>query len=248
MLNLFQCRDAKLEAIPDPTLFKTPLGDVCLEATVDGTMLTQEPPTETYHLPSGAWVTCWHRPEFDLELLTSRLIFPTGWSASPGADLLDCWAGLWRLRANASIKSCLFTSSWAEGYRWKESDTNSGEWLYARVWHDDLTEVSLGTEDEDALKSRAHRTDGLPPEWEPYFSSSLSNLEWTWRKIDFWQHPSHQELGDRGLSLPLPSLKTGQQCQVHFAAAWSLYVEGGVTTWLAVDTSAKNILASAGCT
>jgi hypothetical protein len=55
------------------------------------------------------------------------------------------------------------------------------------------------------------------------------------------------------LAVPLPSLEAGEQCQVHFALAWSPTGRDGedgersVATWLAVDQDAGSILEGAGC-
>jgi hypothetical protein len=242
-LNLFHCPDAKSEAILDSTVFQTPLGQVRLEAAISGIEITDKPPTETYRLSADGWVASWHQDDFDLELLVCRLILPI--PIEP--PLTDCWAGLWRLRAKAAVGPCVFTAQWEAGYTWQESSPSSGERLYAKNWNDTLTEVSIGTEDEEGLEGRAHHAHGLPPEWEPYFRFNLDGLKWDWQAIPFWQHDIHQELGDRGLALPLPSLKMSQQCQVHFVVAWSNYQKNAVTTWLAVDQRAGDILANAGC-
>lgn len=236
-MNLFGCSDAKPETIPTPAALPTPLGVVRLNAVLDGVNVAEEPPTQTYRLPSGGWIACWHRPGFDLELL---LCGPT-LSVPPEMPLTDYWAALWRLRARTTIASSTFIAIWEDGYAWTQGGPNSGEGLYAKTWDDGQTEVSIGTEDGDILAWHSKMAGGLPTEWEPYFRSTPNNFDW------FSLQRVHYEVGDRGIPVPLPPLETDQQCQIHFAIAWSPYAKGGAGDWYAVDVSGEQILTGAGC-
>ena len=152
-MNLFHCADAKPETITAPVAAQTPLGVVRLDAVLDGINVAGDLPTQTYRLPSGGWVACWHRPGFDLELLVCRPAL----SLPPGMPLTDCWAALWRLRTREAISFCTFTALWEEGYTWHQGGPDSGEWLYAKAWDDGQAEVLIVTEDGDSLAWRSKR-------------------------------------------------------------------------------------------
>lgn len=231
-VNLFHCADAKPEAVPAPATLQTPLGVVRLDAILDGVNVAEEPPTQTYRLPSGGWVACWHRPGFDLELLLCRPAL-----APPlGMPLTDCWAALWRLRAKATIASSTFVAIWEDGYIWTRGGPDSGEWLYAKAWDDGQTEVYIVTGDERALAAQSRRGDGLPQEWEPYFLPTADNFDW------FFLQMVHYEVRDRGIPIPLPPLEAGRQCQVHFDLFWFPEGENGK-----LELSAKQALTEAEC-
>lgn len=236
-MKLFQCGGANPDTVPVPNSISTPLGIVRLGATVDGAEMDNTSPTQTYGLPAGGCVICWHRPEFDLELLFSRPIFLRPLQK----QVTECYAGMWRLQAHAPVDSCIFTAVWEDGYIWKEGGPHSGEWLYAKSYDDVQTQVSIGTDDEDALARRSHYRDGIPTEWEPYFRSTPNHFDW------FSLQPIHYEIRDAGLAIPLPPLGAGKLCQIHFIVAWAPYEEQGGATSDAVDRSAAEILAGADC-
>jgi hypothetical protein len=236
-MNLFRCADAKPETVPAPAALPTPLGVVRFDAALDGINVSEEPPFQTYRLPSGGSVACWHRPGFDLELLLCR---PT-LSLPPEMPLTDCWAALWRLRARTTIASSTFITIWEEEYTWTQGGPDSGEGLYAKAWDDGQNEVLIVTEDGDSLARRSTKADGLPPEWEPYFRSIPNNFDW------FSLQMVHYEVGDRGIPVPLPPLEVGQQCQVHFNLAWFPEGGDGRISCYDLELSAGQILTVAGC-
>lgn len=152
-MHLFRCGNAKPAGVPAPTTLNTPLGAVRFDAVLDGESMADEAPTRMHQLVAGGRLVCWHRQEFDLELLVCRPV-P---SRSSQKGLTDCWAGLWRLRAQTTIASCTFTAVWEEGYTWLGGGPDTGQGLYAKTWEDGQTEVSIGTEDEQALATRSHQ-------------------------------------------------------------------------------------------
>ena len=158
-----------------------------------------------------------------------------------GMPLTDCWAALWRLRTREAILSCTFAALWEEGHAWIQGGPNSGQGLYARTWDDGLTEASIGTDDSEGLAYRSKSADGLPTEWEPYFISTAGSFDW------FSLQMIHREVGDGGMAVPLPPLAAGQQCQIHFAVAWSPCAKEGAGGWSTVEVNAGQILAGAGC-
>lgn len=235
-MSLFRCLDARPEAVHNPAVLQTPLGRVQLEATFGGMKISDEATTATYQLPPGGWLACWYRQDCDLELLVCRPLFESATDMPP----TDCWAGLWRLRAKAKIPSCTLTAIWEDGHTWTEGGPNSRQWEYIKTWDDGQTEVSIATDDDDFLAVRSRRGDGLPTAWEPYFGSTMSHFSW------FSLQTIHFEVGDMGLAIPLPPLEAGQECQIHFALAWS--PEGPEdASGFAVSMAASEILAGAGC-
>jgi len=236
-MNLFQCADATLDGGRVLPGVQTPLGVIRLDAILDDTEVADMLPTQNYRLPSGGWIVCWHQPKFDLELLICRPV-----SSIPAhIQLIDCWAGLWRLCAKQTVSSCNFTATWEQGFTWGKEEPQSSQWVYARTWSDGQSEVSVGTDDEDALAARSHQGNDLPHEWEEYFRSSSNHFSW------FSLQPIHNELGKTGLAVPLPLLAAGRRCQVQFVVAWGPYQKTGTSTSLEVDRKASEVLAGAGC-
>jgi hypothetical protein len=203
---------------------------------IDGKEITGGLPADTYRLGSGGWVVRWHREGYNLELLVCRPLF----NLPVDAPLTDCWAGLLRLRANMAVDACIFTAVWGDGYTWEDGGPNSGQFEYTKTWDDRQTEVSIGTDDGDFLAIRSRRGDGLPKGWEPYFLSSPNKFDW------FWLQSVHIDVGNNGLAVPLPPLEAGQECQIHFAVAWSPKSPLGASGF-AVARAASEILAGANC-
>jgi hypothetical protein len=244
-MHLFYCPDAHLDSVASATSVLTPLGRVGFEATLGTHTVSREPPSMTYRLKGGGWLACWHEEAFDLELLVCRPILPPSLTQRPEFPLTDCWAAMWRLEAHSPVGPCLFAAAWEPGYSWREGGSNSGEHLYAKTWDDGQTEVSVGTQDEELLAYRAEQGDCLPTAWRDYFCADPRKGDW--RTCPYWQHEAHERLRDIGVPTPLPSLETGQRCQIHLVVAWGEYHEQSAVTWLAVDRKAADILNGAGC-
>jgi len=120
-MNLFQCADTALEITHTSAIFQTPLGSIRFEAILDGVKTSVIQPTQVFRLNSGGLVICWYQPNFDLELLICRPVV----SYLHEAQLVDYWAGIWRLRAKTPINSCDFIAVWEQDSTWTETNPES---------------------------------------------------------------------------------------------------------------------------
>ncbi len=244
-MKLFHCLSAEVDDIADATSITTPLGIVRLDATFATDTVSSRPASIQYLLEHGGWLVCWHEQEYDLELLVCRPKLPMNVTEGQDIPLSDCWAGMWRLKARTTIGPCLFTAAWENEYTWHDGGPNSGQYLYAKSWDDGVTEVSIGTEDDEALSIRAINGENLPKEWSNYFGTDLRSGNW--ESGDYYKHDAHEKLRDNGVPTPLPCLEADQFCQISFAVAWANYDKKSATTWLAVDLKASDILKGSDC-
>ncbi len=243
-MGLFSCKETQPSSVADPTAIRTPLGVVRLGALLGDDALDSETPTATYRASGDGWVTVWERDDVDLELLVCRPHF-----ASPLDMPVDaCWGALWRGRAKAStIAPLIFSASWEDGYTWREVSPNSGQFLYAKTWWDESTDISIGTQDDELLVLRAQENDYLPSEWESHFLPSRDTVGYR-ETNGFWRHPLHIQLLTTGVACPLPALEEGQAFQIPFVVAWAQKSDTSSTaTSIAVEASPAQILAGGGC-
>ena len=260
-MRLFHCQNAKPEVIATANVIQTPLGDVRLKVSVqnvDGSVLDETLPSQTFALPNGGRIIAWQHSDFAIELLVCRPVFVP----QEGFAVTDLWGALWRVKAIRAIGPFVFSAVWDAEYSWKDFDTNSGQYLYANLWEDANTQVSIGTQDDDMLALRAFqesespprnvrrvRESGyLPPEWKSYFIWPSFTQDSPWG-----QNYGAVDREHFGISNPLPSLRAEQAFQLPFLVAWAdVNGEKGelsaCATSLAVETTPAQILAGEKCT
>ena len=84
--------------------------------------------------------------------------------------------------------------------------------------------LTLGTEDEEYLKSRANSNDWLPSHFKDEISSE---------SIHFSRN---------GIIIDYPACFANETIQTHFIVAWTSNNNQDVSTWYAVDQSTTTIL------
>ncbi|MCI0381544.1 MAG: hypothetical protein L0207_00615 [Chlamydiae bacterium] len=229
--NLFNVSFKRTNEAPEPLTISTPLGKVILDITFnkiksDMTKKLSELSIEEKGIISNnAYIYIWNCKDFHFELLKVTLK-P---SLPPGMHVDYCVAFLCRLKCFSDIQS-QFTCR-LKFHEKLEGEPESGEGFIAQSWQDTKTKLTIGTEDEDYLLSRAVHEKGLPRRFVLKESTTFDMIDY---------------LKD-GLSLSLPFLFENEEGQVQFILAWSK--KDGVnpsSTWFAIDQRPEEILKQAG--
>ena len=176
----------------------------------------------------AAWETherrfyAWALPRCRVELALWRVVpeLPEGMQIAEG------WIGHWRVRLEAAGRLPRLRCSLADGDEGYEGSPENGESLDAKTWEDDRYRITIGTEDSEALASRAGET--LPSEWRTPLHALVGA-----RSADGWEYPVRHE--PDGVALMLPEAPGPQVCDFHHAVAWQDVGAGDETsTWYAV--------------
>ncbi len=244
-LPLFDCPDSEPLPWDGPPTVPTPLGNLGFEAVIDGVDVCGLVPSAVSNTPAGGRLFHWDIDLFRAELLLT----PLTPSLPEGMRVDGCWAGIWRVKAVVPAEELEFRCEWEPGHLWTKGSPDSGEWLDAQTWDDDIIQVTVGTQDALALASRAKHGDLLPPSWAEILGWSALEANGILRIDPVIYTP-------RGFRLSLPQLGRRELCQVHFVAAWSpapstpeearndsLYV----SPWYAVDQTSASVLAGSVC-
>ena len=242
---LFVCSDCVPIPWEGPPTVSTPLGSLGFEAIVDGVSVCDLMPSVLSRTPVGGRLFHWETDLFRADFLLT----PLAPSLPKGMQVDGCWAGVWRVKAAADANALEFRCEWEPGYTWTEGGPSSGEWLDAQTWDDGKVQVTVGTQDPEALASRATRGDLLPTRW-------AKTLGWPALSADEIKVSDPVAYTPQGFRLSLPDLRRGELCQVHFIAAWSpapptpeeaqndsFYV----SPWYAVDQTSALVLSGSGC-
>lgn len=200
----------------------TPLGKVYLEVIVNEKVINNLPLDEKGRLGDHANVYIWNALDFHLEILRLSFIpkLPKDMKVS------GCFAYICRFK-NLSERMSIKFNCYLDPTQEIKGFPESGENLLAQSWEAEGIKLSIGTEDEDCLISRALAENRLP--------RRFGEEELLVGKIC--------EYTENGMSLFLPEFLQNESGQVQFAVAWSdLSNTDPAATWFAVDVSADNLL------
>jgi hypothetical protein len=217
-----------LPAALSPSVY-TPLGELRFHAELGAAL--PAPPDEVHQVGDDARLFAWDLLECRAELLICRprIQLPSGLAVT------DCWAAMWRVRAGDVTGPLRFGCAWSPMNRWREGGAETGEHLEAMTWTDGATRVTAGTADGEMLFARARAGELLPRRW-------ASPAVWGGRPSDGLFVATYEA---DGLTVELPPLLAGEQCQVHLTVAWAPESDDAAT-WFAVDTTPQAVLAGAG--
>lgn len=203
----------------------TPVGVLRTGVTAGALQTGAATPQRSGFTAVGDTLVRWVQPDVTAELLIRRLQ-P---AVPPGMRVDGCYGAIWRLRAARDLVSirveCAFIPS---GHA--DGGPTSGEGLDAQTWRVGTHQVSIGTEDGESLARRAEQQAHMPARLREDFG--LSSVVLT----------------DRGLLVPVPSLRSGELVQLHFVLAWVHSDDDGQSpTWFAVDQPWHRVLDGSGC-
>lgn len=190
---------------------QTSLGKVVFEMSMGDFSTRHTEPFQAYKVEPSGRILCWENELFRLELF----IKPITPHLPNDMEVDSCHIGVWRIHASKDLAyNCVFLCNWEKGYDWTNYGPNSGEHLDAQTWDDGEKYVTIGTEDGIMLSARAFKGDRMPSRFENEIAD------------DFVQYEPH------GLSIPIPQLEAGEECQIHFVVSCGT---SELATWYAVD-------------
>lgn len=207
----------------EPNFPSTPLGKIALEIFIDQTSISNVPMVSEISKNSTQYF--WDLEHFHLEILKVECIpkLPLGMHVD------KCIAFLCKFKNKAKKMSLKFRCCLFLNEENLTGEPESGEGLIAQSWEDDNFRLSIGTEDEEYLLSRAKYSNGLPSRF------AAENL----------LVPELIKYLEDGIEVELPSFQLNEEGQVQFVISWVKKNQYSLSTWFAVDLSPDEILAAA---
>lgn len=203
------------------SLFVSSLGKIVVQTSLNGRLIVDASMIVGVVL-GGGYVYMWHTADFNLELLQ----MPVKPTLPPGIHVTRCVALFIKLQCFKEIQPC-FSCQLIWDQEHLEGEPESGEGLVAQSFQSHNMRLTIGTEDEERLLTRASLNDGLPVR---LYTQQAINSE----VVTYLQN---------GLAISLPSLLKGEIGQVQFTVAWtSVEKNDPLATWFAVDAPLKHIL------
>jgi hypothetical protein len=205
----------------------TPAGNISFDLRINGHIPSscQSKPS-CFQLEHGELLLRYSHKDYIAELLVCEPVvkIPSHMKIEKAA------AAVWRLRARHDLRDCVFQAEM--GPKGSDGWPNSGERLEAMTWEYGKWILTMGTEDGTVLVHRARIQDMMPDHF---------NAE-----DEISQHQIVQYLPN-GIAVPIPEIRKGELCQVHFMAAWNRPGEkGDAAAWFAAGTDSRSILSSCG--
>jgi len=221
-MNLFKCRSKSFHSKLDdePLICNTPFGKLFFQLTCNDKEVFFLSPRETYSHKS-AIISSWRLEGCEVEFF--RADFTPKIPAHMSVNY--CTAGIWRIKSIFSNLKLDFRTFIEHGLNILNTDGESGEGLTSFLCENNQFKLSIGTEDEEYLASRASLQKWMPQRFRNIF---LNNLI--------------VECMSNGLKVDLPPLNINETVQIQFVIAWSSKENYSESTWFAVDASADYIL------
>ena len=217
-MNLFTTKKEEHQIKFDSLEIKTPLGDLFFDCEFSGKSLRSIKSSKIEAIDPQTTIFSWQLDDCILEFL--KLKFTP--KLPPGLNVDDCMCGLWRINALQDIHdSFSFSCNLQTDI---EGSPEPGEGLECQSFENGDFKLSIGTEDQDNLSNRMRSQDWLPLR----FQSEENEIG--------------LECFSKGMRITLPNLLQNERAQVQFIIAWASTKEQEVSTWYAVDQSAKKLL------
>lgn len=215
-MNLFFIKKQATAIHANPLVIKTPLGKVHFFCRFSEHSLSNLEPQKVELLNPEMILSSWSLDECHVEFL--QLCFTP--ILPPGMEVNKCIGAVWRIKALSQNIAFELESSLESNLL---GVPESGEGLIAQSFENSPFKLSIGTEDEELLISRAGRY------WLPtHFKNEI--------KPEFIQYLP------KGIQINLRGLEPNETVQVHFIVAWSSLKNQSISTWYAVDQSSEKFL------
>jgi hypothetical protein len=211
-MELFSCAHHLDTALGRTPELIAPLGAITISVALDERMLLTDL-AYVAHLPGVGWISSWEAEAFSAALLccpVTELLYAEHLQVAQtynfhSRNWVDAaWFALWRIAAHQPLKglhaTCELvprTKDVTGGY------DGGGQHLIDYRWSNSDTTLSIGGLDREGLAWHAARGDGLPPRWEKELSSTDTI-----------------RYADNGFELHLPTLESGEQCELGAFLAW----------------------------
>jgi len=234
MKGLFPIEETR-NAPAGKVVITTPLGDLLFRCYSNGKELSDPSDGFQTKLPNNSCLYEWTTESLIVEAFSScfRPELPPYYTdvKLKELDASPCHVLLWRSKALTDTNTVTFDYSWKK-HNWTESGPCSGQWLDAMAYYNEKVEVTVGTQDDEALTE--YHSDGrrLPE-----------------RIVNSFQENGGISLGDivghkeNTLSVEIPALRKGETCQVQFLVAWEKHEPEGedIPSWLSVEISPDHL-------
>jgi len=220
-MNLFTIKQPVSITVADNLLVETPLGNLVFELFFTGGSTLLNKPKESKFISSKAVLFSWEFKECLVEFLQVNFVpnIPFGMNVD------RCIGGIWRVKSlseKTSFKFCCRLKSQIKPF------PEPGEGLITQSFESDMIKLTIGTEDEELLQSRAIKNNNFPSHFQ--------------NKIN----PDTIEYLVDGIQITLPECQCDDLIQTHFIIAWSSKSNDDISTWYAVDQPVNEILQQAG--
>jgi hypothetical protein len=137
-----------------------------------------------------------------------------------------CTAGIWRIKNfHSNLRLDFKTFLELKPSVVLNNDIESGEGLISYMCENNQFKLSIGTEDEEFLASRASTQKWMPHRFEDIFSKN-----------------SVIEFIPNGLKVVFSSLEANEIVKIQFIMAWSSKTHNELSTWFAVEQSPDYVL------
>lgn len=221
-MNLFTTKNQKNPIKSEPLEISTPVGYLFFNVEFSNGSLQSIKPSKIEAINQQTTLFSWEFEDCVIEFLKLKF-FP---KLPSGLHVDDCMCGIWRINALRNINhqftfTCYLKSDLM-------GSPESGEGLECQSFENENFKLSIGTEDQDYLLRRMNALDWFPSR----FQSTQEEIE-----IEYFS---------KGIKVILPDLCQNEKVQVQFIAAWASKTNNEVSTWYAVDQSAKRLLEAAG--
>ncbi len=220
--NLFNLEFKEITQFSEPLSIMTPLGYVKLEITLGQLKISETPLKKAGEISDRALIYIWDLGDTHLELvkLSIQPLIPAHMQVD------HCAAFLVRFKCLEKIQpqfSCYLTFKNLP----IEEEPESGQYLVAESFQDREYRLTIGTEDEESLLSRAKNQKGLPSR---FVKEELLSYE----MFDYLKN---------GIKVSLPLFQKGEEGQLQFVISWAK-VKGNdlSSTFFAVDISPDILL------
>ncbi|MGD6878059.1 hypothetical protein [Bacillus infantis] len=226
-MKLFQNTKGSESEFGCSPIIQTPAGTIAFDLRINGQIQSRcQSKPSCFRLENGALLLRYSCKDYIAELLLCEpdIRIPSHMKIDKAA------AAVWRLRARHNLRDCIFQAEMRPkgSAGWPES----GERLEAMTWEYGQWKLTLGTEDGTALVHRARIKDMMPDSF--YAEDEISQLQIV-------------RCLTNAIAVPIPEIRKGELCQVHFVAAWNRPKEDGdASSWFAVDKTGGEILEGSG--
>jgi hypothetical protein len=170
-----------------------------------------------------AYIFTWEVDGCIIECLKIALPFSTDLNI----DSIHLWAYVWRVQNGSQNSQIKFFCRTEFNTPSCEGSIETGESLIAKTWEQLKSALSIGTEDHEALFSRAGN------EWMP---ARFFKTDWPTS-----QSPLSIQPLTNGFFIMPPELKNDEKLQVQFLCSWAHGKDAKIATWYAVDRSYDKI-------
>lgn len=221
-MSLFKYRLKETEVGIDPLVCNTPAGKIFFQFSFNNKEMS--PSNFKTFTENNAIISSWHFKECEIEFFRADFI-P---SIPPHMKVDYCTAGIWRVKSlNSSLefKFKTFIDLNLSTLLNKKGTLETGEGLVSCSYENNEMKLSIGTEDEDFLASRAQNQQWMPNRFKDLFlnESVIKSIP-------------------GGLEVNFPQLEVNETIQVQFIIAVSSKAFSNDSTWFAVEQDSNFIL------